>query len=511
MAIYAANRIKVSTTTMGTADFGLGSATSSAFRSFSAAGIPDGATVHYSAYTATEFECGEGVYTASGPTLSRDTIIASSNSDNIVTFGSSPTVIIGPLAEKQLIKLTEALDVYVDGSTGDDTNSGTATAPLETIQAAVDLIADNYINCGVLIRILVAPGTYDNQVILRDIITTGLENSEAGRCMIQGTGSDPSDVVLTVTVPFGLGDVDTIVCGPNTCFWALDMIKIQNGLPSQSGIFAWGARIELYRVEFGACGRALIWAIEWSQISHWNYEPGYTGTGSFKISGASNGWGFLLDNSALYFWSPPQTVIEVDNNPNFTQAFWEARGNSIIYGPDIVYTGDSITGRRFRKEPNSTFSIGTNDPTTYIPGNSAGTGAPVAQVHRSGNQAVSSPPNTYKILFNAEDYDPNGWFDSTTNHRFTPQLAGYYLVTVAVSAENAAGDGPVAKIYKNGSQYALGSFAASDVTFGQTSVCTAIVPMNGSTDYIEGFAYAAASPIYDAGGSTYMSMARVSD
>jgi hypothetical protein len=98
MTFFAADRVKVSTTTSGTADFGLGSATSTAFRSFSGASVTNGATVHYSAYTATEFECGEGIYTAAGPTLSRDTIFSSSNGGLIVTFGSSPTVIISSLA-----------------------------------------------------------------------------------------------------------------------------------------------------------------------------------------------------------------------------------------------------------------------------------------------------------------------------------------------------------------------------------------------------------------------------
>jgi hypothetical protein len=79
MAFFAADRIKVSTTTTGTDPFGIGTATSAAFLDFDDGGIPNGATVHYSAYTATEFECGEGVYDSGVPELSRDTIFQSYN------------------------------------------------------------------------------------------------------------------------------------------------------------------------------------------------------------------------------------------------------------------------------------------------------------------------------------------------------------------------------------------------------------------------------------------------
>jgi hypothetical protein len=109
MAFFAADRIKVSTTTTGTASFGIGTATSSAFVDFDDGGIPNGATVHYAAYTATEFECGEGVYDSGVPELSRDTIFQSSNAGLIVTFGSSPTLIVTPLAES--VVLTQAPEI----------------------------------------------------------------------------------------------------------------------------------------------------------------------------------------------------------------------------------------------------------------------------------------------------------------------------------------------------------------------------------------------------------------
>ena len=49
MTLVLADRVKVTATTTGTGTFGLGAATSTAYQSFTA--VPDGSTVHYSAFT----------------------------------------------------------------------------------------------------------------------------------------------------------------------------------------------------------------------------------------------------------------------------------------------------------------------------------------------------------------------------------------------------------------------------------------------------------------------------
>jgi hypothetical protein len=115
MAFFAANRVKVSTVTTGTSDFVVGAATSAAFRSFAGASVPDGATVHYTAFTTGEFECGEGVYTSGTTTLARTTIFASSNSGNKVSFVSGPTIIIAPLAEEAYTSYASFVPATDDG------------------------------------------------------------------------------------------------------------------------------------------------------------------------------------------------------------------------------------------------------------------------------------------------------------------------------------------------------------------------------------------------------------
>src|SRR6267142_1205570 len=67
------DRASVNTSTTGT----LGSALSNGYFTFANAGVQDGDTVRYVIDDGSDFEIGEGVYTASGTTLTRATVIRS--------------------------------------------------------------------------------------------------------------------------------------------------------------------------------------------------------------------------------------------------------------------------------------------------------------------------------------------------------------------------------------------------------------------------------------------------
>ena len=89
MAIVINDRVKESSTTTGTGTFNLAGAVQD-FEGF-VAGIGDGNTTYYAIVnTGTgEFEVGLGTVTdASTDTLSRDTVLSSSNSDNKVDFAA---------------------------------------------------------------------------------------------------------------------------------------------------------------------------------------------------------------------------------------------------------------------------------------------------------------------------------------------------------------------------------------------------------------------------------------
>jgi len=131
MALVLKDRVKETTTTTGTGTVTLAGAVTD-FSSFSVIG--DGNTTYYTITLpeGDEWEVGVGTYTASGTTLSRDTILASSNSGSAVNFsaGDKDVFVVYP-ADKS---------VYEDAS-GNVTAGGSITG--EEMVASNGLFVNN--------------------------------------------------------------------------------------------------------------------------------------------------------------------------------------------------------------------------------------------------------------------------------------------------------------------------------------------------------------------------------
>jgi hypothetical protein len=90
MALVLANRVQQNGTANTTVSFTL-SGSITGYQSFSVIG--NGNTTYYSAIdTSSNWEIGLGTYSTSGPTLTRTTVLASSNSNSAVTFSGTVTV-----------------------------------------------------------------------------------------------------------------------------------------------------------------------------------------------------------------------------------------------------------------------------------------------------------------------------------------------------------------------------------------------------------------------------------
>jgi hypothetical protein len=106
MALVVKDRVKETTTTTGTGTITLAGAVLG-FQAFSVIG--DGNTTFYTIQdsVAGDWEVGIGTYTSSGTTLSRDVVLESSNSGNLVNFAAgTKDVFLTYPAERS---------VYVDG------------------------------------------------------------------------------------------------------------------------------------------------------------------------------------------------------------------------------------------------------------------------------------------------------------------------------------------------------------------------------------------------------------
>ena len=101
-----------------------------------------------------------------------------------------------------------------------------------------------------------------------------------------------------------------------------------------------------------------------------------------------------------------------------------------------------------------------------------------------------------KVPCNSEFFDTNNNYDSTTNYRFTPTIAGYYQVQGAcfISPPNQT-SGFILSIYKNGSEYQQIHRNQFGTSFNQMASGGIIVYLNGSTDYVELY-------VWHNGGST---------
>jgi len=151
-------------------------------------------------------------------------------------------------------------------------------------------------------------------------------------------------------------------------------------------------------------------------------------------------------------------------------------------------SGGSVTINEPTTASNFTQTLPAASGTVMVSGN-----MPAFSAYANAIQTVSS--NVYtKIALQAEDFDTASAFDSTTNYRFTPQVAGYYQVNGNLRLDGSATTIQVSlTLYKNGSAYAdLNDTNPTTTLSSNTFIIignSILVYMNGSTDYLEIYGY----------------------
>ena len=200
-----------------------------------------------------------------------------------------------------------------------------------------------------------------------------------------------------------------------------------------------------------------------------------TGTGNLTLAGAMTGYVGVTNAST-------GLVDELD-----TSWFCAESGSQweIFLGTRVSAT--ELARSLISSSTGSTINF-TNPPVVYstVPADRL---RPRAFKAYGANSDQSLTSSVYtKVQLNVEELDSNGEFDSVTNHRWTPLVAGWYLVTYKVNVSAASLTLGFASLYKNGMQFAFGSYAPP-VTADAISVGSELVFMNGSTDYLELFAY----------------------
>jgi len=159
---------------------------------------------------------------------------------------------------------------------------------------------------------------------------------------------------------------------------------------------------------------------------------------------------------------------------------------SIAGGDSVLIYDDSASALRKMTRTNFVAGVG-------------GTNTPAFMATMNTAQTLSHNTQT-KVQFSTEVFDTNSCYDSTTNYRFTPTESGKYFFGVAVRWDTGTDiDITSVTFYKNGSAQYGGEF--SNIRYNNWFNGT-IISMNGTTDYVEAYAYQAVGGNLDIRGDS---------
>jgi hypothetical protein len=143
MALVISDRVKETTTTSGTGTYTLGGAITG-FETFTA-NLSDGDTTYYACTDNTDFEVGLGTFTASGTTLARTTILASSNSGSAVDWAAGTRTIFCTLPAAKTVFLDASGNIIAANASNltnlNASNLASGTVPNARLDAELQALA----------------------------------------------------------------------------------------------------------------------------------------------------------------------------------------------------------------------------------------------------------------------------------------------------------------------------------------------------------------------------------
>ena len=238
MALVLADRVKETTTSTGTTAITLAGA-ATGYQTFLSA-VGNANTTYYTIadQTGANWEVGIGTYTTSGNTLSRDTILASSNAGSLVTFtaGTKDVFVTYP-AEKATylggtFSLVAGSNVTITGTWPNQTiaasSGGSATKTISNKTAAYTVVAGDLgtiINC--------TSGTFTVSLTAAASLGSGFTctiwNIGTGTITIDPNGTENIDGITTFILRTSEG-VDIVCDGTN---WITSYVKNSNAIDSK--------------------------------------------------------------------------------------------------------------------------------------------------------------------------------------------------------------------------------------------------------------------------------------
>jgi len=201
MALVVKDRINETTTTTGTGTVTLAGAVTG-FQTFAAVG--DGSTTYYAITNGNAWEVGLGTYTTSGTTLSRTTILESSNAGAALTLSGTSNVFCTYPAEKAVIlngTVINDANVVATANIVDDAVTADKLANSINTDIATGVTADTTANAA----LPKAGGTMTGNIVLGASTVGGLQITTTATSNI-GLGTSAVDSITTGDYNVGVGD-----------------------------------------------------------------------------------------------------------------------------------------------------------------------------------------------------------------------------------------------------------------------------------------------------------------
>ena len=117
------------------------------------------------------------------------------------------------------------------------------------------------------------------------------------------------------------------------------------------------------------------------------------------------------------------------------------------------------------------------------------TNHPAFRIKRSADQTGLSDASFTKVQFDDEVFDNGGYYDNSTNYRYTPLIAGYYYFQTTMQITGTTVTQITPALYKNGAAIQWGGMTQADTMTTSFGTVDAVVHMNGSSDYMEAFIF----------------------
>lgn len=186
-----------------------------------------------------------------------------------------------------------------------------------------------------------------------------------------------------------------------------------------------------------------------------------------------------------YGWTTPNDTDLVKDGASAMRTLGSSIDTTVKSLNPETTLGD-ISYRSSTANTKTRLAIGTTGQVLTVSGGvpawaSLSTSGPAFAATLSADQTISQ--NTYtKVAFDTETFDTNNNYN-TTDRRFTPTQAGYYLIGLGLGMIQNSGF-MYGTIYKNGTMDSIVYMTETDAAMHHSK----LIYFNGTTDYVEAYA-----------------------